>query len=119
MTEQSDMFARADTAFEEILAKPAAYWFGGDGEGTAHVKDVAYLVRGDGRVAAVSVEAKMPGLEDADGVVYLDCNEYRISSYLLGSRHMDASLPDIEVFEEVTAHYAKAMPEWYSRPPGE
>ena len=114
MTELSKAFAKADSAFAAILEKPAAYWFGGDGEDTADVKDVAYLVRSDGRVAAVSVEAKMPGLEDADGVVYLDCNEYRISSYLLGSRHMDASLPDVEVFEEVTAHYAEAMPEWYS-----
>ena len=114
MTETRAAFAKADKAFAEIQEKPAAYWFGGDGEDTADVRDVAYLVRGDGRVVAVSVEVRLPDLEDVDGVVYMDTNEYRISSYLLGSRHMDMALPDIEVFDEVTAHYAASMPAWYS-----
>ena len=117
MTELGESFAKADEAFAEMLEKPAAYWFGGDGEDTADVSGIAYVVKGDGRVTAVNVEVKIPGLEDVDGVVYMDTHEYRISSYLRGSRHMDVSLPDIDVFEEVTAHYAKTMPEWYRANP--
>ena len=117
MTELREAFAKADTAFAEILEKPAAYWFGGDGEDTADVRGVAYLVKGDGRVVAVNVEVELPGLEDVNGVAYMDTHEYRISSYLQGSRHMDVSLEDIEVFEEVTSHYAKTMPEWYRANP--
>ena len=117
MTDLRDAFAKADTAFAELLEKPAAYWFGGDGEDAAEVRGVAYLVRDDGGVTAVNVEVGMPGLEDVNGVVCMDTHEYRISSYLQGSRHMDVSLPDIEVFEEVTAHYAASMPSWYTSNP--
>ena len=114
MTETREAFAKADKAFAEIQEKPAAYWFGGDGEDTADVRDVAYLVRGDGQVVAVNVEAHLQGLEDADGVVYLDCNEYTVSTHVLGGRHLTGSLEDVEVFDEVTAHYAAEMPSWYT-----
>ena len=97
--------------------KPAAYWFGGDGEDTADVRGVAYMVKDDGKVVAVNVEVALPGLEEHDGLVYMDTNEYRISSYLQGGRHMDVALEDIEVCDEVTAHYAASMPEWYRANP--
>ena len=116
MTEPRDIWVRADRAFTEVLNKPAAYWYG-SGIDKATVRDVSYVVRSDGEVRAVIVEAQLPGLEDARGVVYLDTHEYRVFSYLMGSRHMQESLDDTEVGDEVASHYAASMPSWYSRPP--
>ena len=117
MTDLRDAFAKADTVFAELLEKPAAYWFGGDGEDTANVRGVAYMVKDNGKVVAVNVEVALPGLEDVDGVAYMDTNEYRVSSYLQGSRHMDVALDDIAVLDEVTAYYAASMPAWYRANP--
>ena len=120
MTEQRNVWVHANRAFAEVLNKPVAYWYGGgDGTDRAAVRDVSCVVRSDGEVMAVMaviVEAQLPGLEDARGAVSQDTHEYRVSSYVMGSRHMEESLDDTEVGDEVTSHYTASMPSWYSRP---